>query len=145
MPVLAALIAVSTGSAQPAVGAPPSGPPRPFVSSPGSGLTTALGAYCYAGGCVDTDQPPKTSRALGIEGGGEVLVDFIIPVRTASLVTRRGEHPYASVEQRDSAGRLWAFRIPSTTRSATDLLLGATYEQGSAEFGFRVAPRRPSR
>jgi len=77
-----------------------------------------------------------------VHGGGLVTVDFMVPVRTATLVTLRGERPYAALQKRDATGRLWAFEVPRTTRGPTDLLLRASYQPGDGQFGFKVAPHQ---
>lgn len=131
-------VAVGVASATPATSS--TGPPRAVVASHGKQLTSALGAYCYQGECVDIDEPPKTIGAVPVHGGGLVTVDFKVPVRTAMLVTLRGERPYAPLQRRDSTGRLWAFAVPRTARRPTDLLLTVAYGRGSGQFGFKVAP-----
>lgn len=136
----ALLLSLGVGAASATPDTSPAGPPRAVVASHGKQLTSALGAYCYQGECVDIDEPPKTMRAVPVHGGGLVTVDFMVPVRTPTLVTLRGERPYAPLEKRDATGRLWAFAVPRTARQPTDLLLTVAYEPGDGQFGFKVVP-----
>jgi len=132
-------------------------PPPLTVSNRGVSFDATLGSYywCYRQDpyytcqAVDTAEPPKSSKALPVRAGDEIVLRVHARARNVWVQyydgTRYPNHPRPAGPKR----RVWTLKVASGVVLGKNLLVNVVYanDRGDAQFGFRIrkapiAPRR---